>query len=181
MPYETDLRVPLMMIGPSIRPMELESAAVITLDLAPTLIEIAGLDYQNYGMDGISLWPQIHQQNSAILDRTFLVEYHGEAGNGNDPRCPNSQELSECSFEWGCKCQDSRNNTYQCLRRLKTDEDTLFCTFSDSSGTKELYDMTRDPFQLHNLVNQDHQGNYFSLEILNHLVHCKGYVDCNKY
>lgn len=31
--------------------------AVVTLDMAPTLIDIAGLNPTNYGMDGISLWP----------------------------------------------------------------------------------------------------------------------------
>ena len=53
---------------------------------------------------------------------SFLIEYHGEGGNGNDPACHDiiDNNLAECSLNWGCKCQDSRNNTYNCLRTLST-------------------------------------------------------------
>ena len=56
----------------------------------------------------------------------LFLNYLG--GNGNDARCRfDMQDMAECSFDWGCKCQDSRNNTYTCLRSLTQTEDSLFC------------------------------------------------------
>ena len=74
-------------------------------------------------------------------------------GNGNDGRCRfELQDMAECSYDWGCKCQDSRNNTYTCLRSVTQTEDSLFCQFSDDKNTEELYDLHTDPYQLHNLA-----------------------------
>ena len=72
---------------------EQKAPAVITLDIAPTLIDIAGLNHLDYGMDGISWWSNLLQsrQNTSLnntqpaveqepeyLSRHFLIEYHGE-------------------------------------------------------------------------------------------------------
>ena len=74
-------------------------------------------------------------------------------GNGNDARCRfEMQDMAECSYDWGCKCQDSRDNTYTCLRSVTQTEDSLFCQFSDDKNTEELYDLHTDPYQLHNLA-----------------------------
>ena len=74
-------------------------------------------------------------------------------GNGNDARCRfELQDMAECSYDWGCKCQDSRNNTYTCLRSVTQTEDSLFCQFSDDKNTEEFYDLHTDPYQLHNLA-----------------------------
>ena len=44
MPYETDIRVPLYIRGPNVQPMDQHAISVITLDLAPTILDIAGLN-----------------------------------------------------------------------------------------------------------------------------------------
>ena len=44
MPYETDIRVPLYVRGPNVQPMDQHAISVITLDLAPTILDIAGLN-----------------------------------------------------------------------------------------------------------------------------------------
>ena len=83
-----DIRVPLMIRGPGIASKNQQGPAVITLDMAPTLIDMAGLNYLDYGMDGISLLPMLKgQDESEYSEREFLVEYHGEGGNGNAPAC----------------------------------------------------------------------------------------------
>ena len=57
MPYETDIRIPLLIRGPNVVRMPQQTAnAVITLDLAPTILEIAGLKSEEFGMDGMSLY-----------------------------------------------------------------------------------------------------------------------------
>ena len=77
-----------MIRGPGIASKNQQGPAVITLDMAPTLIDMAGLNYLDYGMDGISLLPMLKgQDESEYREREFLVEYHGEGGNGNAPAC----------------------------------------------------------------------------------------------
>ena len=49
MPYETDIRVPLLVRGPNVPNMVQPATSVITLDLAPTILDITGLDrYTDY-------------------------------------------------------------------------------------------------------------------------------------
>ena len=52
------------------------------------------------------------------MTRRFLVEYSGEGGEGVDKACSewNTGEFSWCKAELDCKCQDTFNNTYTCLR-----------------------------------------------------------------
>ena len=89
-----------------------------------------------------------------------MIEYHGEGGidNGNDAVCRDVNNgdlanLSICEKEWGCKCQDSKNNTYNCLRTLSDEENLLLCQFEDDVAYQELYNLQEDPHQLHNLYD----------------------------
>ena len=105
--------------------------------------------------------------------------------------------MAECSYVWGCKCQDSRNNTYNCLRSLTPREDSLFCQFSDDTNSEEFYDLRTDPYQLHNLAaaampmptvegpppgaaGQAHLSHAEHRGKLSQIVRCKGHQDCNR-
>ena len=49
--------------------------------------------------------------------------------------------------------QDSGNNTYTCLRTVRTGKDaenSMYCYFVDNENFVEVYDLTADPFQLEN-------------------------------
>ena len=53
------------------------------------------------------------------MTRRFLVEYSGEGGEGVDQECQETvdrTQFSWCKAELDCKCQDTFNNTYTCLR-----------------------------------------------------------------
>ena len=70
-PYETDIRVPLLVRGPGVVHKERQPAlAVITTDIAPTILDIAGLNSEDFGMDGISLYPLL--KNESHHSRTVL-------------------------------------------------------------------------------------------------------------
>jgi len=57
LPYEFDIRIPMWMSGPNITKNDSVSTPVLTIDLAPTLLDIAGVA-QNYDdMDGLSMVP----------------------------------------------------------------------------------------------------------------------------
>ena len=43
MPYETDLRVPLLVRGPGIEPNTSSANVVTNVDLAPTILDMAGI------------------------------------------------------------------------------------------------------------------------------------------
>ena len=83
--------------------------------------------------------------------------------------------FTECALNWGCKCQDSKNNTYNCLRALNDRENTLFCMFDDQEGSVEMYNLQLDPYQLHNLMES---GSWYANR-LQELTTCKGHHDCN--
>ena len=95
-------------------------------------------------MDGMSLYPLLKNETQYTRD-SFMIEYHGEGKVGNYQKCGDVIEdmynLAICEPEWGCKCQDSRNNTYNCLRTMTNTENTLFCAFEDDVGHLEFYNL----------------------------------------
>ena len=48
MPYETDLRVPLFVRGPGIKPNTSSSNVVTNIDLAPTILDMAALPQTSF-------------------------------------------------------------------------------------------------------------------------------------
>ena len=61
-----------------------------------------------------------------------------------------TENMAECNLDFGCKCEDSKNNTYVCLRSLQRNANLLYCQFADDE--REFYELREDPYQLHNLV-----------------------------
>jgi len=57
--------------------------------------------------------------------------------------------------KWDCKCQDSANNTYFCIRKLTDTENSIRCQFQDNEDFIEVYDLNEDPYQLNNLIFSD--------------------------
>lgn len=145
-PYETDIHIPLYIRGPKIDKLSTVIAPVSSVDIFSTILDIAGLKYFS---DGTSML-----NNNLTTDRTLLIEYKGENSRGyHDVDCPNSYDphLAECSGEFACKCQDSTNNTYNCIRRISKVYNNVFCIFDDNESYIEYYNITQDPQQLINL------------------------------
>ena len=55
-----------------------------------------------------------------------------------------------CNLDYGCRCEDCKNNTYNCIRSKTISEDTLYCNFEDDVGFAEMYNLVLDPYQLLN-------------------------------
>lgn len=224
LPYEFDIRVPFWISGPNISANQTVDTPVLSIDIAPTLLDIAGLpSAQN--MDGLSILSLVRNSssipvqpdsfitsneikntkieedegkdgkiNSSIdknIDYTgidsrhsFLVEYNGEgSAKTSSPNCSQLLEedlesLAQCDVRMDCKCQDSRNNTYACLRILGQ-EDSMFCQFQDKGGFLEMYSLSQDKFQLTNIANllQNETLQHY-LGVLNLLRNCRG-AECN--
>jgi len=223
LPYEFDLRVPMVVRGPGIPANTSTDSPVVLIDLAPTLLDLAGVEVPAT-MDGLSfaslLKPNstnrvsspstvsgdtlrpvqetgeenLDQEKAEIVSNvsditsrdSFLVEYTGEgSARSSDTSCGQQlnndlPNLAECSAQFGCKCQDSKNNTYACVRTISAQENTVFCQFEDGKNFTEMYNLKQDPAQLMNLatlLQKDTLDHYQKLLAI--LKNCKG-PDCNQ-
>lgn len=70
LPYETDIRVPLLILnrpGSHVTPpLTIDSLAVVSIDLAPTVLDMAGISIPD-DMDGLSLLPLITGDNDEVI------------------------------------------------------------------------------------------------------------------
>ena len=71
-PYEFDTKVPFLARGPGIRPQSLRSHPVLNIDLAPTFLDIAGLEKPPH-MDGKSIIPTIRNEKRKFRHQ-FMIE-----------------------------------------------------------------------------------------------------------
>uniref|UniRef100_A0A3Q3GER4 N-acetylglucosamine-6-sulfatase n=1 Tax=Labrus bergylta TaxID=56723 RepID=A0A3Q3GER4_9LABR len=163
--YEFDIRVPLMVRGPKIKPNQTSKLLVANVDLGPTILDIAGYDVNKTQMDGMSFLPVMEgKMNSSSWRTDILVEYEGEGRNVSDPSCPLlGPGVSECFPD--CVCEDSYNNTYACVRTVAPCANLQYCEFDDNEVFVEVYNVTADPFQLTNIAKTIDQE---VLEKMNH-------------
>jgi arylsulfatase A-like enzyme len=128
MPYEEDIRVPMVVRGPGVPAGKTVEQFALNIDLAPTFAQIAGLEVpQSY--DGRSLLLLLRGQTPTVWRQSFMVQ-RGEG--------------AEAQSEDGDA--GDRAGAFSALR-------TAVYTFVQwGSGDRELYDLKADPYQLENLA-----------------------------
>ena len=83
-PYDTDIRVPLVVVGPGVK-RQIVSAVAEEIDLAPTFTEIAGNSSPTQP-DGHSLMSVLEGRPTPPTWRTMaLIEHHGPPDDFTDP------------------------------------------------------------------------------------------------
>ncbi|KXI27522.1 acetylglucosamine-6-sulfatase [Paraglaciecola hydrolytica] len=125
--YEESMRVPLLVRGPGIiaeKSVVHEIAA--NIDIAPTILDIAGVKKQPQQFEGQSLLPLAKGKKVAQWRSELLYEYYWEF---NYPSTPTTFAL-------------------------RTD-DYKFITYHGVWDTEELYDIKNDPQEMHNLINDE--------------------------
>jgi N-acetylglucosamine-6-sulfatase len=128
--FDTDIRVPLVVVGPGVAAGE-TSAMAENVDLAKTFAAIGGTTLPS---DGHSLLPALQGQTPDDWRNAILVEHHGPDLRGIDP-----------DFQ-----QTSSGNprTYEAMRTHR------FLYVEYDNGEREFYDLSQDPFELQNLADQ---------------------------
>ncbi|XP_053686248.1 N-acetylglucosamine-6-sulfatase-like [Sabethes cyaneus] len=174
-PYETDIRVPFLIRGPKVAPKSLVSSPIALIDVAPTVLELAGIPVPSK-MDGASFISKLNTME--IHERQILIEYWGEGNYETyNPECPwqRQDKLSLCSSNIACHCQDSWNNTFSCVRHLGREVDMIYCQFKDNENFVEAYDLTTDSYQINNIAYEMLPSirAHYSL-VLTNLTKCSG-------
>lgn len=146
--YEESIRVPLIIRGPNIPKNETRSQMVSNLDVAATIVEIAKAIPERI-LDGRSL-SSLFGNFSNLMWRTALL-IQGADQDGTNPKAFHG------------RYQAVRTSSYLYVDHPTTNEE-------------ELYDLTRDPYQL----KSEHNNSVYSQikkklrEILNSLRNCVG-------
>jgi N-acetylglucosamine-6-sulfatase len=197
--WETDTKIPLFISGPSIKPNTIVTQPVSSVDIAPTILEMAGYTPSVLSMDGSSLLG-LATGTATGWRHINLIEYHGESGDGSaggNPACaPTAGSAVSCdirnnftqppyipfttSYQTWCTCQDTANNTYNCVRILNSTMNTQYCEYTLENNFVEYYDLAQDPWQLVNLGNSMAPALKSELsDLLASAVACKGKDSCS--
>ena len=176
--YEHDIRVPMIVRGPQVRKNVTVDQAVLNIDIAPTIVELVTQSTTPpFMMDGQSFVPLLENEAISEWRSDFLVSYHGEG----DPTCGMwACPPPDWSHWHGGGVPDAINNTYHCLRTTSSSvsknlSNTMYCRFDDDEDFVEFYNLTIDPWQLHNGADELDTNDRTALETrLGHFKTCVG-------
>jgi arylsulfatase A-like enzyme len=127
--YDTDVRVPLIVVGPHVPAGATMNALAENVDLAPTFMRLAGMKPPSW-VDGHGLVDLFHGHVPARWRDAVLIEHHRPETPNGDPDRQTRSSGNPPSYE-----------------ALRTATD-LYVEYVD--GEREWYDLTTDPEQLHN-------------------------------
>ncbi len=147
-PYEESLRVPFIMTGPGV-PHGVNTNMVTNIDLAPTILELAGAGPQ-LDLDGRSLVPVLGGDTSATR-KDFLIEYRGTYGAGN-PTLDTLAQVQAAIAQFG---SITLVPTY---RAVRTERWLYVEWYGGTVHEYELYDLVNDPYELQNLLGPPTNG-----------------------
>lgn len=141
------MRIPMIFSGAGVVPGPNAADFVSIVDVLPTICEAVGADIP-FGVQGRSLWPLL---SGASYPAEEFASVYGEYGYGglfygHDERPPLHYPYEGRRF-------DELNTVTQSGRTKMLRRDRWKLTF-DSAGRGELYDLERDPAELHDLWSE---------------------------
>ena len=150
---EVLVRIPLFVVGPGVRSLDIPHPAHVSLvDVFPTLCEAIGVPLPA-GVQGRSLWPLLTGRSypqeefaDVYVEQGFGGLHHTKEDCGDWDNGPAPGLKPGPTFDCLNSCTQSGT-----LRMLRSGDWKL--TF-DMQGHGELYDLARDPSELENLYDQ---------------------------
>ena len=168
-PYEFDINVPLIVVGPGV-PHQTLSAIAQNVDLAPTFTELAQLsEALPTDPDGASLLPLLQGQKPSVWRKMALIEHHG----------PRPDDLSDPDNEQHERKSGATNPpNYAALRIMDVDSivatpvNAMYVEYEgrDEKGSPVVepcyYDLTKDPYERINIYQSLPQERRLELQAL---------------
>lgn len=139
-PYDIDIRVPLVVVGPGVKQNYNENKIAMNIDLCPTFTELGGVSQSLPDMDGHSLVPLFPGNPLPYAWRKVaLIEHHGQKYD-SDPNNPDP-DVSPNKKE--------NPPTYEALRTEKE----MYVEYKDKTVEKAYYNINNDPYELNNIYS----------------------------
>jgi len=164
LPYETDIRIPLFIRGPGIKAGTPFDEMVANVDIAPTILDLAGLPVPPI-MDGRSMAPILKGKTNGMSSRTHFISEFAEGGIQTYGPFP---------------LYDEPQNQWRMLRVINSTHNLAFIEWDqkyvfDKIDFHEYYDIAKDPWQKRNLWSSTSKAMQNSLhaELVN-LYTCRG-------
>ncbi|MGZ4796317.1 MAG: sulfatase family protein [Acidimicrobiia bacterium] len=158
--FDEDIRVPLVVRGPGV-PTGHTGALVGNVDVAPTFARLAGARVPRF-VDGRSFVDALRGHGATFPRHAFLIEHWDEVG--QTPRGPSLPLEPPDRDQTDTPLRPHRaggprrkhqglieNDRIPEFRGVRTDTYT-YVEYVD--GERELYDVRRDPYELHNIIGE---------------------------
>jgi N-acetylglucosamine-6-sulfatase len=162
--YEPSTHLPLLIRGPGIKPGTETGELASTVDIAPTILELAGAEADK-SIDGRSLYPFAHEPTlrtrRPLLFESFVQTADVEEQGGAKPSV--SDRASG-----GRLARSSGGATASIVAPPKNYEGIRLGPYKYiewPDGEKELYDVNKDPYELNNIARDP---NYFPIRAFLH-------------
>lgn len=126
--YDEGLRIPLLVrLHGTAKAGLLVDDFALTIDLAPTALDLAGVKFEGSQFDGRSLSPLLKGNHPEDWRDSFLIEY-------------NTDTVFTRVYQMG----------YQSIRTKKW----KLIRYKDLDGMDELYNLTADPYEIRNVIGE---------------------------
>jgi arylsulfatase A-like enzyme len=179
--YEPSTHLPLIIRGPGIKPDTSTGQLVNTIDIAPTILELAGVA-PDKSIDGVSLVPYMKEptlrSRRPLLFESFVqtddVEQNGQAA-AEEPSATERSDAGPATGKLGLKGVSARavtgKNPAAHASEVAPPKNYYGIRLGPykyiewPDGEKELYDINKDPYELNNIVRDP---NYFPIRAFLH-------------
>jgi N-acetylglucosamine-6-sulfatase len=184
--YEPSTHLPFLIRGPHIKAGTESGEIVGNIDIAPTILELAGVT-PDKSVDGRSMTPFFKDPELRTL-RPYLFESFVETDDVNEAgaiaepgdQSRSSREQSLAARQSGAAARPGDEASASLLAPPKDYEGIRLGPYKYIAwpdGEKELYDLETDPYELNNLVripNYFPVRNFLHRELTEHLEDCVG-------
>jgi N-acetylglucosamine-6-sulfatase len=165
--YEPSTHLPFLMRGPGIKPGTETGELAANIDIAPTILELAGVEADK-SIDGRSLFPYAHDSalrtRRPLLFESFVETSDVEENGGGPPSAPARVAAGAAGGGPGINRRPKSVSTASAKSSSPEAGSSIVAPPKDyegirlgpykyiewPDGEKELYDITKDPYELNN-------------------------------